>query len=319
MREGGGELHSPIQEEGMKTLSRLRDALGEGPWWSVQEQRLYWVDILGRTVQSSALDGGDERRWPTATEVGFAIPDGEGRAVIGLRDGLHRLDLASGGVEPIEILEADRPDQRFNDGKCDRQGRLWFGSMHDSADIPVGSLYRWESRSGCERVLRGIRTSNGLGWSPDGRLMYYTDSPTRRISVWDYDPTVGVASSGRTFARDPNGWLPDGMTVDAEGGVWSAKWDGGVVVRYRPDGVIDRVLDMPVRRPTSCMFAGPDLRTLVVTSASHGTDGDAGLAGAVFLVDVEIPGLPEAAPTCWSTADSGASDSGGAGQEMRPP
>lgn len=280
---------------GMVILSPLRNQLGEGPWWSVDEQRLYWVDILGCSVHSSALDGSDQLRWPTESEVGFVVPDGTGKAVVGLRDGLHRLDLDSGASEPIAILEADRPDQRFNDGKCDRQGRLWFGSMHDDADAPVGSLYRWEPEGLCRLVRTGIRTSNGLGWSPDGRLMYYTDSPTRRISVWDYDPTLGVATHGRTFAEDPEGWLPDGLTVDAEGGVWSAKWDGGVVVRHHPNGEVDRVLAMPVRRPTSCMFAGPDLRTLVVTSARDGTDGDGGYAGAVFLVHVEIPGLPESA------------------------
>ena len=278
---------------GLKRVGDTLDMLGEGPVWCAREQALYWVDIRAPAVRR--LADGKVTTWEMPEAVGSLALREKGGILVALKSGPAVFDPASGSFSKLAAAPGHHDKLRFNDGKCDRQGRLWFGSMHDDADAPVGSLYRWEPHAGCRRVRTGIRTSNGLGWSPDGRLMYYTDSPTRRISVWDYDPTLGVATHGRTFAEDPEGWLPDGLTVDAEGGVWSAKWDGGVVVRYHPDGEVDRVLEMPVRRPTSCMLAGPDLRTLVVTSARHGTDGDGGLAGAVFLFRVEIPGLPESA------------------------
>lgn len=276
-------------------LSPHRCQLGEGPWWSTAEKRLFWVDITGREVHRCSLDGAGLESWTMPSEVGFVVQDTTGGALVALRDGLYRLDLATGDIAGLVALEADRPAQRFNDGKCDPLGRVWFGSMHDGGTLPVGSLYRYDGQR-VERVLGGVCTSNGLGWSADGRRMYYTDSPRRRIDVMDIDPASGVVLRRRVFTRDDADVMPDGLAVDARGYVWSAKWDGAAVVRYAPDGSVDRVLQMPVARPTSCMFAGEDLRTLVVTSAAGGPrwrTASPGLEGAVFLHRVETPGLPE--------------------------
>jgi len=277
----------------MDILIPTRDALGEGPVWSTGEQCLYWVDIVGCRVQRVDLDGQGHRTWETPGKVGSAVPARDATMVLALRDGLGRLDLTTGQVDTVLSLEEDKPGQRFNDGKCDPQGRFWFGSMHDLETDPVGALYRYDATGACTQLLTGITTSNGLGWSPDGSTFYYTDSIARQIYGFDFAADGSIAGR-RVFAQDPGQYVPDGLTVDAEGFVWSAKWDGGRLVRYAPDGRVDRVVAMPVRRPTSCTFAGPDLRTLVVTSAAWGLTelSPDGLDGAVFLLDVGVAGLP---------------------------
>jgi L-arabinonolactonase len=168
--------------------------------------------------------------------------------------------------------------------------------MGDDHVEPVGALYRYDGGTNVTRVLGEVYTSNGLGWSPNGEQIYYTDSLRHRIDVLDFDQEVGLVSNRRIFAQDPEEVLPDGLAVDGEGFVWSAKWDGSAVVRYAPDGSVDRRVKMPVARPTSCMFAGPELRTLVVTSAHDGPVARSTrpmLAGATFLLDVDVHGLPE--------------------------
>jgi L-arabinonolactonase len=276
----------------MDVLLDHRDELGEGPVWSTREQRLYWVDIVGEEVQRAALDGSDHQVWTTPGKVGSAVPARDGSMVLALRNGLGRLDLKTGLVQDLLTLEDDRPAQRFNDGKCDPQGRFWFGSMHDLETDPVGALYRYDGSGSCTQMLTGVTTSNGLGWSPDGATFYYTDSIARQINAFDFRDD-GSISDRRIFAQDPAEYVPDGLTVDSEGFVWSAKWDGNRLVRYAPDGRVDRVVPMPVRRPTSCAFAGPELRTLVVTSAAWGLPAlsPEGLDGSVFLLDVGVPGL----------------------------
>lgn len=281
-----------------QTLGEVRNALGEGPWWCTASRRLYWVDIFRGLVHRSALDGAGHESWDVGDDIGFAIPGDDGSVILGTRSGLAALDTTTGAVHLLHPVEADRPHQRINDGKTDRQGRLWFGTMHDDGDRPVGSLYRWDGGSAPEVVRRSIRTSNGLGWSPSGDTFYYTDSLRHDITSSPYDSDSGRLGQETRFARDSPPVLPDGLTVDAEGCLWSAKWDGGSVVRYRPDGRVDRVIHMPMSRPTSCAFAGPDLATLVVTTAVDGDTkrcpaGDLGLAGAIVLLDVGVRGLPE--------------------------
>lgn len=280
----------------MRTMSPRRDVLGEGPYWSVAQERLYWVDIRGQMVHRSRLDGSEHHTWMMPSDVGFAVPCSSGGVLVGLRNGLHRLDPSTGDLDIVQPVEEDVPTQRLNDGKCDRQGRLWFGSMRDDELVADGSLYRYDGDGGLTRARGDVYTSNGLGWSADGRVMYYTDSQRRCIYVSGFDPETGERSGERVFVSDPSGCLPDGLTVDAEGFVWSVKWDGGRLERYSPDGALDRRIDVPVSRPTSCMFAGSDLETLVVTSASVGIKDDsveASVAGAIFLLDVGVSGLPE--------------------------
>jgi sugar lactone lactonase YvrE len=174
--------------------------------------------------------------------------------------------------------------------------------MHLAETEPTSHLYRADA-AGVERVRDGITTSNGLGWSPDNTRMYYTDSIAHRIEVFEFDPASGVLSNPQVFAEDPAAWVPDGLTVDAEGCVWGAKWNGGRVLRYDPAGRVILDLRFPARRMTSCMFAGPRLDTLVVTSAT-GPESDEPLAGRVFLLDPGVSGLAEtpAAPGVVASA-----------------
>ncbi len=284
-----------------------RDLLGEGPWWDVQTRFLHWVDIEGRRVRRVRLDGTGEVQLGTTSEVGFAVPTVRGSLLAGLRDGLHELDATTGAARLVFPADYDTGSHRINDGKTDRRGRVWFGTKHDPETAATSSFYRFDGDGdGVQRVLDGIITSNGLGWSPDDAVMYHTDSLVRTIFAYDFDAERGGLSGRRVFAEDPGTCVPDGLTVDAEGFVWAAKWDGGVVVRYAPDGSVAARLELPVCRPTSCMFVGDRLDTLAVTSAvSPGRDEP--LAGSVFLIDVGVLGLPErradvpAAPAQGST------------------
>jgi len=268
-----------------------RDGLGEGPWWSVAEQRLYWVDITGLRVRSSDLDARDVKQWATPSEVGFVVPDEDGQLVVGLKHGLSRLDPSSGSFTSGCQVE-DRDIHRINDGKTDRAGRIWFGTMHLPETEPSSRFYRVDG-TGVATIFSDVITSNGLGWSPDDKVMYYTDSKAWAIWAFDFDAAAGVAGNRRVFAADPRGeFVPDGLTVDAEGCVWGAKWAGSRVVRYAPDGTVLLDLRFPVARITSCMFGGPRLDTLIVTSA-RGPEDDEPLAGRVFLVDPGTTGIAE--------------------------
>lgn len=277
-----------------------RDALGEGPWWDVESGRLWWIDIVGQTIRNSNLDGSEGTALDTPSSVGFAVPDDRGGLVAGLRDGLYR-HTDDEGWSAVWSADFSTVDHRINDGKTDRNGELWFGTMHDPETEATSAFYR--GRHGdAEKVLTRITTSNGLGWSPDGRTFYYTDSMARTIWSFDVDPETGAISNRRDFAHDSGREVPDGLTVDSDGCVWAAKWNGGRVVRYRPDGRIDLELTLPVRKPTSVMFVGSDLSTLAITSASLEPD-DGELAGAVFLLPTRTSGLPEKRARITSRGD----------------
>lgn len=268
-----------------------RDLLGEGPWWDVETGFLHWVDIEGRRIRRARLDGSGEEQLSTATEVGFVVPTTRGSLLAGLRDGLYEIDSATGAASIAFQADYDSGSHRINDGKTDRRGRVWFGTKHDPETAASSSFYRYDT-DGVERLFDGFITSNGLGWSPDDQVMYHTDTLRRTIFAYDFEPERGVLSGRRIFAEDPGTYVPDGLTVDGEGFVWAAKWDGGLVVRYAPDGSVAQRLEMPVSRPTSCMFVGDGLDTLAVTSAAA-PGRDEVLAGSVFLIDVGVSGLPE--------------------------
>jgi sugar lactone lactonase YvrE len=208
------------------------------------------------------------------------------------------LDTETGETKPAAVAETGMPFNRFNDGKVDRRGRLWAGTIDRQTAKPTGSLYRLDADLLVTRMETGLICSNGLGWSPDDKIMYFTDSMVRTIWQYDFDAASGTIDNRRVFAKlaEDDG-VPDGLTVDAEGFVWSAVWDGWRIVRYAPDGAIDRQIIMPVQRPSSCMFGGPGLRTLYVTSACadlRASDLLRGpLAGALFAIEPGVAGLPE--------------------------
>jgi sugar lactone lactonase YvrE len=279
----------------VEALPTAADELGEGPVWEPETGLLWWVDITGRAVRRRDLARGDERRWPTPSNVGCLALTTRGDLLIALADGVHRLDPEGGAiVRQSADPEPDLPTV-FNDGWVDPGGRFWCGTADEVEQRPRGSLYRFDPDGSWTRQVRGVVESNGLDWSPDGRTLYFTDSGACTITAYDYDAASGAIERPRLFARDED-CCPDGLTVDAEGGVWSVKWDGWRLVRYDPDGGVDRVVEVPVQRPTAVAFGGPELRTAYVTSARFELDDGvlAGqpLAGRVLVLDLGVAGRP---------------------------
>lgn len=266
--------------------------LAEGPSWDHERDLFYWVDIRGRRVLRTDLSG-DIRSFDMPQEVGFVVPARDGGFVVGLRNGLFYYDEA-GASRCLWEADYDQQRCRINDGKVDRQGRIWFGTMEDIEVNPVSHLYCYEG--GTCRVVRGdVVTSNGLGWSPDSDIFYYTDSIPQKIWAYDFNPTDGTIDNQRDFVSG-EGRTPDGLCVDSEGFVWGAKWGGSVLVRYAPDATIDETYEFPIERITSAAFIGPDLTTLAVTTAKTAGNNEQD-AGKVLLLDTSVTGLPEVLPT----------------------
>jgi sugar lactone lactonase YvrE len=272
--------------------------LGEGPHWSAADGKLYFVDILAPAVCVGDCAAGTYRALPVPELIGFIIPRAKGGFVAGMHGEIRGLDLATGAITTIARPEADRPGNRFNDGKCDRAGRLWAGSLAINPAPDRGRLWRIGTDGLATEMDRGFHVANGLGWSPDDTVFYFTDTQKLTVYAYDFDAATGAIANRRPFITVPESeGKPDGMTVDSEGFLWVAHWDGWCVTRYDPDGKVERVIHLPVPRPTSCVFGGPDLQTLYVTSArirlSAAQLAEAPLSGSVFSIDTGIRGLPE--------------------------
>ena len=281
-------------------VADCHNLLGEGPWWDARTGTLLWVDIDGRLLQRHDPSSGRTVTRSLDQKAGAVMARAGGGLALALGDGVWVADADLGLLRLAASIEPDDPGMRLNDAKCDRRGRLWVGSMAHDARPRAGALYRVDPDGSVERILVDVTISNGIDWSPDDRLMYYIDSATRRVDVLDYDLTTGRASGRRALIRIPEGaGLPDGMTVDAEGCLWVALWDGWSVRRYSPSGDLDRIVQLPVARPTSCAFGGPDLTDLYVTSASTGLSASElaaqPLAGSLFVARPGVRGL-EATP-----------------------
>ena len=261
-----------------------RAELAEGPVWDDRAGCLWWVDIMRGEVHRFDPTTGEDRSRQIGQPVGAAVPSRAGDLVLAVRDGFARLDFSTGRVTPIARVDHSKPECRMNDGKCDRAGRFWAGTMAIDETPGAGALYRLDA-SGCAHVvLRGVTISNGLDWSLDDRVMYYIDSPTGRVDCFDFDAASGTLANRRPFVTIPSGQgIPDGLTVDADGFVWTALWGGGAVHRYASDGSLDTVVRVPASRTTSCAFGGNDCRELFITTsvmelspAERGAEPDAG-------------------------------------------
>ena len=252
---------------------------GEGPVWSERWGGLRWVDMLAGDVLSLVADGAINRRH-VGNVAAVLRPRRQGGAVIGVERGFA-LEDADGTLTYLDELWTDTR-VRMNEGGCDPDGRFYCGSMAYDQHPGAGALYRFDPDGSVRVVLENVTISNGLEWSPDGSRAYYNDTPTQRIDVFDYDGESGLTGR-RPFAEIPaDAGGPDGLTVDEEGGVWVALWDGGAVHRYTPAGVLEARVELPVRRVTSCAFGGPGLAELFITTSREGLEGDTGAAGSVF-------------------------------------
>ena len=287
----------------MERLSDIVCTVGESPMWSAAESAWYWVDIPARRVWR--LDGasGVSRYWTTTEMVACIAARADGGLIAGMETGIFSLELGEAEAAAQTRLAAPAAGlgagMRFNDGRCDRQGRFWSGTMFMdmSAARAVGELYRYDAARGISApVVSELITQNGLAFSPDGRTMYLSDShPARRV-VWafDYDIDDGAPSGRRVFADlSAHAGRPDGAAIDSDGCYWICGNDGGCVLRFTPDGKLDRRIDVPMLKPSMCSFGGKDLDTLMVTSIVSGKPEDAEWGGAVVLLRPGVKGVAE--------------------------
>lgn len=283
----------------LKIIRDYRASIGEGPMWSPRDNALYWLD----TVRSKIIRYRPDDRQSEVRELGYrpscVILLADGRLLVAFKKGLALFDFASGETKALELHDMSFEHEIFNDGACDRAGRLWIGTMDRKAASPVGSLYRFTGDFRAERMSSAFTVSNGIAWSPDGKTMYHADSRPGRIHAYDFDVEAGSVSNQRVFLDyEGKGRRPDGCTVDAEGHLWVAEIDGSRVARYAPDGKLAGEIMLPVRKPTSVMFGGKDYATLFITSMSYGLTEDAlattqASAGLLLAIEVGVRGLPE--------------------------
>lgn len=273
------------------------DILGESPLWDERAQCLWWVDIRRPALRRLVPASGRLDSWPLREMVGCIALAEDGRLLVAMGAEVALFDPASESFLTLARLPLRLEGHRFNDGRCDRQGRFFVGTMHNVTRAPEGVLYRLQGRGQLEPVMHGLCIPNSLAWSPDGATMYFADSLRHRIDAHPYDTARGVPGEARVFATSTPPGFPDGATVDAEGFLWSAQFKASQVVRYAPDGCVDRVVPMPVDKPTAVAFGGPDFETLYITSASQNMTPDElaaqPLAGALFALKPGVRGLPE--------------------------
>jgi len=262
----------------------------EGPVWSTRWGGLRWVDMLAGDILSLAADGTVNRRHVSSVAA-VLRPRTRGGAVIGVERGFM-IENPDGTLVALEEIWTDQ-GVRMNEGGCDPDGRFYCGSMAYDHAPGAAALYRLDPDGSVREVLDTVTVSNGLEWSPDGSLVYYNDSANHRVDVFDYHPDAGLTGR-RTFVRIPaEDGSPDGLTVDAQGGVWVALYGGGAARRYTAGGGLDEVIEVAARKVTACTFGGPQLDRLYITTSREGLEpGDDPLAGSLFRADVQVPGLP---------------------------
>lgn len=284
------------QDRKVTCVADMRTLLGEGPVWAAREQTLYWLDIEGRRIFRMDA-GGAVASHATPLRIGSLAPRAGGGFIAGTERGIALVDLDERRFEIVADPEPDRPGNRFNDGKVDRAGRFWAGTMDDAERDATGALYRVDPDLRWARVDDGYKVANGPAFGPDGGICYHNDSARRVTFAFDLDEGGNVAGK-RVFAlHGERDGYPDGMTVDAEGCLWIAFWDGWCVRRFSPEGKCIERIAMPVQRATSCAFGGPGLDRLYVTSARTGLDEKAlamqPYAGGLFMLSAGVGGVAE--------------------------
>jgi sugar lactone lactonase YvrE len=285
--------------EELKCALQIAALIGECPRWHPAEQMLYWVDIMEPSVNRFDPDTGRNVTWKMPERIGCFGFRRDGGLIAGMQSGIFMVDL-----EPRVVLtrvfdfEPNNPEVRFNDGRVDPGGRFWAGTNSESMDKRSNSLFRFDPNGDCTRMVDGLICSNGLAFSPDGKTMYHSDSRQDYVWAWDFNQRTGDISNQRVFLQiDIQEGRPDGAAVDSEGYYWLCHVGGWHVARYSPEGRIDRVIGVPAQRPTMCAFGGKDLKTLYVTTARTPLSAQAlakqPLAGSLFSMRVDVPGIPE--------------------------
>jgi sugar lactone lactonase YvrE len=289
----------------ISALDAPASLLGESPLWHPVEQVLYWTDIPGKALHRFDTGQRQHRQWAFEQEIGSLAPMRDGGLLLAQRDGLWRFDTATGERRRLAEAPYDPGFERFNDGKCDPQGRFWSGTLYEPRDPALAALYRF-GPDGLVQIAGDITVGNGLGWSPDGRTLYYSDTKAHTIYASDFDPRTGQPGARRVFASFPPkqpdqdlnvyGGRPDGAAVDAEGCYWTSLFEGQRLLRLSPNGAVLQEIRLPVRCPTMPCFGDTDLKTLFITTSREkrpAAELEAQpLAGRVLTMRVEVPGLP---------------------------
>jgi sugar lactone lactonase YvrE len=280
----------------MTEVEQVTDPLayhGEGPVWDVHRRAIRWVDMLAGDILT--LDSASQQvsRLHVGTVAAAMRPRAGGGLVVGVERGFCLVDAdETGPQQPVEVWTD--ATVRMNDGACDPQGRFYCGSMDYDAAPGRGALYRLDPGGDVRRVLDDVTISNGIVWSHDGGSVYYVDTPTQRVDVFDFDPDTGELSGRRPAVHiDPEHGAPDGLTLDSEGGIWVAMWRGGAVHRYRPDGVLEEVVEVEPRQVTACTFGGEGLDELFITTSRQDLPADSDpTAGSLFRCRPGVTGVP---------------------------
>ncbi|MGB2646476.1 MAG: SMP-30/gluconolactonase/LRE family protein [Pseudolabrys sp.] len=281
----------------VECIVQTDDVLGEVPLWHPTENALYWIDLFKPAIHRLQILDRRVKTWTPPEKLGSFALRAEGGLLIAGRSGLSLFDPSNGHLDKIIDPEADNTENILNDGRCDRRGRFWVGSMNKMLTHASGRLYRFEQQR-LDVVAKGIWVPNSICWSPDDRRMYFADSHLRTIFAYEFDIDSGTIGGRQEFAcMESIPGVPDGSSVDSEGFLWNAVFDGGCLVRYAPDGRTDRVVPLPVSRPSACTFGGPDLATLYVTTARFRLPPEKlatePYAGGLLAIDVGVKGLPE--------------------------
>jgi len=271
--------------------------LGEGPVWDARDSLLLWVDLhKGRFHRYDPVSGQADWR-DVGQALGAVMPREREGYVLAVHDGFATLDAFRSPLRTVALVEADRPDNRMNDGACDTRGRFWAGTMADDSAPHAGALYRLSADGHVTEVLRGTSVSNGIGWNPEDDRMYYIDSAERRVDVFAWEPDAGHVSQRRVLIETTGmAGVPDGLAVDEEGCIWVAFFGGGCVRRFTSSGILDLEVHLPVTQVTSCAFGGSGLDVLYITTARRGLPAKSRVgqphAGDVFAVDAGVRGVP---------------------------
>lgn len=271
--------------------------LGEGAFWDHQNKKLFWVDIEGKALHIYNPDKKNNQSFTLPSRIGTVVPQTDSTAVLALEDGIYRFSFNSRGLELLSNVEADVPDNRFNDGKCDPAGNLWVGSMRRDESKPTAALYKVEPDGTTTKMVQEVTISNGIVWSGDQRTMYYIDTPTLTIKAYDYDPELATISNERVAVRIPSSLgFPDGMAIDERDNLWVGLWNGNAVGCFDPgSGKLVKKINVPSHNVTSCAFGGPELDKLYITTARVDMSAEElelyPLAGSLFVADPGVKGV----------------------------
>jgi sugar lactone lactonase YvrE len=285
------------QNHGVERATDTLDILGESAIWCGIDNVLYWVDIRAPALRRLEPQTGQVTSWAMNDLCAAIMLTTDRRLLLAMRLGVFAFNPADKTLKPFVAPEPESLNNRLNDSKCDRSGRLWTGTMRDFGLAQTGSLYRIGVDASCTRMLGDITVPNALSWSPDNRSMYFANTPDKQIRAYEFDAGEGQLGAMKIIETGNLPGRPDGATVDSEGCIWSARYQGSCVARITPQGKVDRIVQLPASHVTSCTLGGLDLRTLYITTARQKlspADLDSQpLAGGLFAVRVDVGGLPE--------------------------